>query len=85
MLVPLPLAAALAGLMILFAFTADGSRTSRAECELHAPTKAPAVPMQIKRWNRFSITNGSQSESKLMYVKLNIETPCPRRWRSAGG
>jgi len=33
----------------------------------------------MERWNGFSATNASQSEGKLAYIKLNIQTPCPPR------
>jgi hypothetical protein len=33
--------------------------------------------MNFERWNGFSVTNASQSEGNLTYVKLNIQTPCP--------
>jgi hypothetical protein len=37
------------------------------------------VPMKIKRWNGFSVTNDSQSEAKLTYIRLNRQTPRPPR------
>ena len=37
------------------------------------------MPKRIKRWNGFSVTNASQHEAKLTYVKLNRQTPCPPR------
>jgi hypothetical protein len=43
------------------------------------PTKARVVPMKIKRWKGFSVTNTSQSEAKLTYIKLNSQMPCPPR------
>jgi hypothetical protein len=37
------------------------------------------MPMKIKRWNGFSVTNATQKEAKLTYIKLNRQTPCPPR------
>ncbi len=45
----------------------------------YTPTKARVMPMKIERWNSFSVTNASQSEAKLTYIKLNRQTPCPPR------
>jgi hypothetical protein len=43
--------------------------------ELDTPTKAPTMPRKIERWNGFSVTNTSQNEAKLTYIKLNRQTP----------
>jgi hypothetical protein len=43
------------------------------------PTIAIVLPMKTKRWNGFSVTNTSQNEAKLTYIKLNRQTPCPLR------
>jgi len=37
------------------------------------------MPMKIKYWNSFSVTNTSQNEAKLTYIRLNCQTPCPPR------
>jgi hypothetical protein len=52
---------------------------SRLENELDTPTIARVLPMKMERWNSFSATNASQSEAKLAYIRLNIQTPCPPR------
>ncbi len=52
------------------------------------------MPMERKRGNGFSVTNGSQIEAKLTYIKLNSQTPSafakatarqvPASWRCPG-
>jgi RHS repeat-associated protein len=37
------------------------------------------MPGEMKRWDGFSVTNASQNEAKLTYVRLNRQTPCPPR------
>jgi hypothetical protein len=37
------------------------------------------MPKEIERWNAFSVTNASQNEAKLTYIRLNNQTPCPPR------
>ena len=47
--------------------------------ELDTPTIAPELPMRIRRWDSFSVTNASENEAKLTYIRLNSQTPCPPR------
>ena len=42
------------------------------------------MPMENKRWNGFSVTNGSQIEAKLTYIRLNTQMPCPPRGAACG-
>jgi hypothetical protein len=36
---------------------------------------APMVPMNVRRWSGFSVTNASRNEAKLAYIKLNNQSP----------
>jgi hypothetical protein len=47
------------------------------DLNLYAPTIARVMPAEINRCDSFSVTNPSQSEGKLTYLKLNMQTPCP--------
>jgi hypothetical protein len=43
--------------------------------ELYTPTIARMMPMEVKRWNGFSVTNALPKDAKLTYVRLNSQTP----------
>ena len=47
--------------------------------EPYTPTIARMMPTKIKRRDSFSVTNASQNEAKLTYIRLNRQTPCPPR------
>ena len=52
---------------------------SWATSELDTPTIARLMPMRAMRWTGFSVTNASQGEARLTYIKLNRQAFCPPR------
>ena len=43
------------------------------------PMQWPCQRKLLWRWDSFSVTNTSQNEAKITYVRLNTQTPCPPR------